>query len=102
MKLYATVTSERASKGQGGNKEITATIDIGGKEKPVTVVRVTVFALENGLYELTANLAGHRYTAKIQDREAYTHEWDKETMQCKKCGMYYHEERIKAEKQKIS
>lgn len=34
MKLYATVTSERASKGQGGNKQINIAIFIDNREYP--------------------------------------------------------------------
>lgn len=34
MKLYATVTSERASKGQGGNKQLNIAIYIDDRENP--------------------------------------------------------------------
>lgn len=34
MKLYATVTSERASKGQGGNKYIRVSFTVGSTAKP--------------------------------------------------------------------
>lgn len=37
MKLYATVTSERASKGQGGNERVEA--EIRDEEKQIAVVR---------------------------------------------------------------
>jgi hypothetical protein len=37
MKLYATTTSERANKGQGGNKFIETTFLIGDREKYLTV-----------------------------------------------------------------
>lgn len=33
MKLYATVTSERASKGQGGNNELVINITVGNKSR---------------------------------------------------------------------
>lgn len=40
MKLYATVTSERASKGQGGNKEVM--IDVTVNKKSIGIVHVKV------------------------------------------------------------
>jgi hypothetical protein len=45
MKLYATTTSERASKGQGGNKEIAITVHAGSRDNSFAIldgfVRVT-------------------------------------------------------------
>jgi len=40
MKLYATTTSERASKGQGGNDYLESNYFITSKEKPQARVRV--------------------------------------------------------------
>lgn len=41
MKLYATVTSERASKGQGGNKYLDIDITVGDAEKPRMLAQLT-------------------------------------------------------------
>lgn len=40
MKLYATVTSERASKGQGGNKFIVVEFKAGDRVKPIAEVQL--------------------------------------------------------------
>lgn len=40
MKLYATTTSERASKGQGGNKELDISLLIGSSDKNKQVLRI--------------------------------------------------------------
>lgn len=40
MKLYGTITSERASKGQGGNKELEIIIQVGDSRK--TIARLLV------------------------------------------------------------
>jgi len=42
MKLYATMQSERATKGQGGNKFIIVTLFIGGKNLPKKAVTITL------------------------------------------------------------
>lgn len=51
MKLYATITSERASKGQGGNNEIDFELLAGGKENPVRVAEGNLTKKDGG-YEL--------------------------------------------------
>lgn len=40
MKLYATVTSERATKGQGGNKRMSVTFQIGSTKKSTHVLTI--------------------------------------------------------------
>lgn len=42
MKLYATVQSERASKGQGGNEYLDIDITVGDVKNPVMLARLTV------------------------------------------------------------
>ncbi len=42
MKLYATVTSERASKGQGGNEYLDIDIMVGNTKNPVMLAQLTV------------------------------------------------------------
>ena len=42
MKLYATTTSERASKGQGGNKRIAVEITVGEEDEKQTILYVSV------------------------------------------------------------
>lgn len=44
MKLYATITSERASKGQGGNKELRIAILVGDKHNPKVIGTITLFS----------------------------------------------------------
>ncbi len=52
MKLYATVTSERASKGQGGNDYLDIDIFCGTTANSVTLARLTVRPSETGGYIL--------------------------------------------------
>lgn len=47
MKLYATITSERASKGQGGNKYLDIDIRAGSREDSRTLARLTARAGSN-------------------------------------------------------
>lgn len=47
MKLYATITSERATKGQGGNNFINYSLKIGNKENPIEVFTLQA-KYENG------------------------------------------------------
>ena len=42
MKLYGTLTSERASKGQGGNKMLDTLYTIGESRAPFMAVKMTV------------------------------------------------------------
>lgn len=41
MKLYATITSERATKGQGGNKYLDIDIKVGSAENQFNLARLT-------------------------------------------------------------
>lgn len=43
MKLYATVTSERASKGQGGNKFIVIDFTVGTAQQPQKIGQVELY-----------------------------------------------------------
>lgn len=52
MKLYATTTSERASKGQGGNNEIAITLNVGSANDSRTVALIKIVALVGGGYEI--------------------------------------------------
>lgn len=47
MKLYATTTSERASKGQGGNEYLSIDILVGDKRSPFLLGKVRVEHREN-------------------------------------------------------
>lgn len=42
MKLYATTTSERASKGQGGNKRVFVEITVGEEDEKQTILYCSV------------------------------------------------------------
>ena len=42
MKLYATVTSERATKGQGGNEHVTIELTAGNAKEPVWMGSITM------------------------------------------------------------
>ena len=48
MKLYATTTSERASKGQGGNKEIVICLNYGSRDNSQEVAQIIFTATEYG------------------------------------------------------
>lgn len=49
MKLYATTTSERASKGQGGNKYVNIEMYVGESKNPMFIGKVKMY-IENGVY----------------------------------------------------
>ncbi len=52
MKLYATITSERATKGQGGNDYLDIDIFCGSADNSVTLAKLTVRPSENDGYIL--------------------------------------------------
>ena len=47
MKLYATVTSERAMKGQGGNKFIRAEFSVGSRDNAQNIATINLINDEN-------------------------------------------------------
>ena len=47
MKLYATVTSERASKGQGGNEWLAVDFTVGDAENPISFGRILLDLRKN-------------------------------------------------------
>lgn len=63
MKLYATVTSERASKGQGGNKEIVINLQAGATERE-QVARIWFIPSEH---------IANRYELRIYDKQGMTY-----------------------------
>ena len=50
MKLYATTTSERASKGQGGNKFIQTKLVVGNKDNQIDLGILTLRATDTGYH----------------------------------------------------
>lgn len=57
MKLYATIASERASKGQGGNKHIKIALNVGSKTQSRTIAQISLIA------------KGNEYTVAFADKE---------------------------------
>lgn len=54
MKLYATITSERASKGQGGNKYINIDLFVGSASNPIPAGSV-YFRIDDDDYVVSYN-----------------------------------------------
>lgn len=52
MKLYATITSERASKGQGGNKFIKISLLVGNKLSPALMAHLELTRKDDTHYDL--------------------------------------------------
>lgn len=52
MKLYATVSSERAKKGQGGNKYITVSFMVGSAKQSEVIERLTLTPAIDGGYDI--------------------------------------------------
>lgn len=52
MKLYATVTSERATKAQGGNDFIETLLTVGSQENPQNVGNIRLVSNKDGTYTL--------------------------------------------------
>ena len=67
MKLYATTTSERASKGQGGNKHLDIVLQAGEARAEVASVHLVPDKSREGVYHLMLYTAGTlRYTEVIE------------------------------------
>lgn len=52
MKLYTTITSERASKGQGGNKYLRIALNVGSTKESRHIANLLMVAVDNGGYEI--------------------------------------------------
>ena len=52
MLLYGTITSERASKGQGGNKSITTSLCVGSVEDSREVAQIILTAHKDNTYTI--------------------------------------------------
>lgn len=52
MKFYSTVMSERASKGQGGNKYLRIALNVGSTKESRHIANLLTVAVDNGGYEI--------------------------------------------------
>lgn len=82
MKLYANVQSERASKGQGGNKFVRTDYYIGDAKSPERVACV-ILTQEDGrvLMEATIIDTGQKFAAEFKTKMPGYYEFD-----CPHCG----------------
>lgn len=91
MKLYATVSSERASKGQGGSKRCDATFTVERMGKRLEVVKVFMQRNEDNSYRIVVSLPYHQSTETVLEMNEHN-------------NLYSIEERVrdeqKGEKQK--
>ena len=53
MKLYATVQSERATKGQGGNQRLDIQLTVGDSDKPLKAGVVALREIEPNIFVVT-------------------------------------------------
>lgn len=53
MKLYATVSSERASKGQGGNKRLDIQLTVGSSALQLSAGVVAMREIEPGIFNIS-------------------------------------------------
>ena len=71
MKLYATTTSERASKGQGGNKYLEIAIQVGDNREELAKIKVIPEVQEyDGVEYLSYNMYinGEFFQSRIQQK----------------------------------
>ncbi|MEB3215572.1 MAG: hypothetical protein VKN72_04815 [Nostocales cyanobacterium 94392] len=69
MKLYATITSDRASKGQGGNKFITIDLFHGDSKNPIPFADIRFFFEKEELVLMVDDYEVKRLKAKRQKSE---------------------------------
>ncbi len=67
MKLYATTTSERASKGQGGNEKLIIEIQAGSERKLLARLHVEQFHGNVAIYSLIQGGVGGEKIAELID-----------------------------------
>ena len=80
MKLYATITSERASKGQGGNERLDIQITVGTPHFSAGVIAVreispdvyTIVYFKNGIGKLVARIDGQMSLKELRELERKT------------------------------
>ncbi len=83
MKLYATTTSERASKGQGGNKYLNIDINVLGDQDPSYRVRVIDDELLDIIYLSFENKINDKWVMLYSEKLIYN-KLDKEKGKQKK------------------
>lgn len=76
MKLYATTTSERASKGQGGNEKLEIEIQVGSQRKLLAALHIEQFHGNVAIYSLILGGIGGEKIAELIDT----------TCTCSKCA----------------
>lgn len=69
MKLYATTTSDRASKGQGGNKQLSTEFYVGDKRQPELAGVVTLKVIGPDIFEIMIDFQCLPATFKCQLNE---------------------------------
>lgn len=87
MKLYATVSSERASKGQGGNEKLELELFIGSKNNSQKIARILLIPSEYlaKTYELRLYDKNGMYFTKYEEEEQTKGEKKKDE-QCTECN----------------
>ena len=72
MKLYATVTSERATKGQGGNKKIVSSFTVERMGENIEVVRVQMLYDKEQGYIVVVQFPHHQSTETRLEMNEYS------------------------------
>ena len=85
MKLYATVSSERASKGQGGNNHLDIDVFVGSAKDSVKIIEGTITKEGNG-YVVYISTLGQRDDQCIDTVVKIKGERQKGESICKQCG----------------
>lgn len=82
MKLYATVKSERASKGQGGNEKLDITINI--EKMPLLHISMGIDKMKNEAFWQVSNIRTKQ--AREQGRVKLKSQKAKNGVKCAVCG----------------
>jgi hypothetical protein len=90
MKLYATTTSERATKGQGGNDYLYLEVVNEFKQPLLTVkiVKGIVYAIPNQAYQMTVRNWIENKETKTLIKGIEKAEKQKTAIRCHKCVMF--------------
>ena len=84
MKLYATTTSERASKGQGGNKRLDIQLTVGNSQQREPAGAISMREIEKDKFSIIYWQKGEGKNLAIIDLQEKAKKQKGE--KCKKCG----------------
>jgi len=94
MKLYGTIESERASKGQGGNKKLEGEFFVGDKNDSKLICRVELAEITEGNFQAVVHFfdtQGNIVRGEVFNQSGYIPQYKREKGERRKGEKFCHE-----------